>query len=250
MTHALVLQGVEKRFGATQVVCGVDLAIEAGERHALIGPNGAGKSTLFQLIAGALAPSAGRIALNGRDITGRAPYAISRLGLARSFQTTSVFPRLNACDNLRCAALSAEPRGARWRHLLLGSRAVDERARSVLEAVGLAACGDTLAGALSYAQQRALDLGMALASGAHTLLLDEPTAGMSRDEAREALALIRVATAGKTVVMVEHDMDAVFGLADRISVLVGGRIIATGTPDAIRANSAVRAAYLGPETLR
>ena len=250
MTHALVLQGVEKRFGATQVVCGVDLSIETGERHALIGPNGAGKSTLFNLIAGAVRPSAGRIELNGANITGRAPYAISRHGLARSFQTTSVFPRLTAFDNLRCAALSGAPRGVRWRNLVAGSRAVDERARGVLDAVGLAACEHKLAGALSYAQQRALDLGMALASGAHTLLLDEPTAGMSRDEARDALALIRATTAGKTLLMVEHDMEAVFGLADRISVLVRGRIIATGTPDAIRADAAVREAYLGPEAAR
>jgi branched-chain amino acid transport system ATP-binding protein len=245
MTPALALHGVEMRFGATDVVCGVDLSLEAGERHALIGPNGAGKSTLFNLIAGALRPSAGRIVLHGADITGRAPYAISRLGLARSFQTTSVFPRLTAFDNLRCAALGADTRGARWRNLLAGSRLVDERARSVLEAVGLSACAGQLAGALSYAQQRALDLGIALASGAQTLLLDEPTAGMNRDEARDAIALIRAATAGKTLLMVEHDMDAVFGLAERISVLVRGRIIATGTPDAIRADSAVRAAYLG-----
>ncbi|MGV2289171.1 ABC transporter ATP-binding protein [Trinickia sp. YCB016] len=250
MTHALVLQGIEKRFGATQVVCGVDLSIETGERHALIGPNGAGKSTLFNLIAGAVRPSAGRIELNGANITGRAPYAISRHGLARSFQTTSVFPRLTALDNLRCAALSGAPRGVRWRNLVAGSRAVDEHARGVLDAIGLAACEHRLAGALSYAQQRALDLGMALASGAHTLLLDEPTAGMSRDEARAALALIRATTTGKTLLMVEHDMEAVFGLADRISVLVRGRIIATGTPDVIRADVAVRDAYLGPGAAR
>jgi branched-chain amino acid transport system ATP-binding protein len=250
MTSALVLRGVEKRFGATPVLCGVNLSIEAGERHALIGPNGAGKSTLFNVIAGALRASAGRIELDGADITRLAPHAVSRLGLARSFQSTSVFQRLSVFDNLRCAALNAQPCGARWRNRLIGSRAVDERAQRVLDAVGLAERRHVLAGTLSYAQQRALDLGIALASGARTLLLDEPTAGMNRAEAGQAVALIRATTEGKTLLLVEHDMDAVFGLADRISVLVGGRIIATGTPHAIRADAAVRAAYLGDEWAR
>jgi branched-chain amino acid transport system ATP-binding protein len=245
MTDALVLRGIEKRFGSTRVVCGVELSIERGERHALIGPNGAGKSTLFNLIAGALRPSAGRVEFNGVDITGRPPHAIGRLGLARSFQTTSVCARLSVFDTVRCAALSGMPGLARWRRYVSGSREADERARRVLDAVGLEECAHALAGTLSYAQQRALDLGIALASGAHTLLVDEPTAGMNRDEAHRAVELIRTATEGKTLLMVEHDMEAVFGLADRISVLVGGRIIATGTPDAIRVDPAVRAAYLG-----
>jgi len=245
MTAALALHGITKRFGATQVLRGVDLAIEPGERHALIGPNGAGKSTLFNLIAGGARPNAGRIELFGVDITRLAPAAISRRGLARSFQTTSVFARLTVFDNLRCAALIAERGRARgWRRWTV-SRAADEHAAQVLEAVGLTARRHLPAGTLSYAEQRALDLGLALAGGAHTLLLDEPTAGMNRAEAARAVELIRATTAGRTLLMVEHDMGAVFGLADRISVLVQGRVIATGTPAEIRADAGVRAAYLG-----
>lgn len=245
MSQALALRGIEQRFGATRVLAGVDLSIEAGERHALIGPNGAGKSTLFNVIAGALRPSAGRVVLDGIDVTGRAPYAIGRMGLARSFQTTNVFARLSVLDNLRCATLCGSARPGGWRRWWLGSREADARARHMLEALGLAGVAQALAGTLSYAEQRALDLAIALASGARTLLVDEPTAGMNRGEARRAVALLRKASEGKTLVMIEHDMDAVFGLADRISVLVQGRIIATGTPAEIRADAAVRAAYLG-----
>ncbi|MGY6160656.1 ABC transporter ATP-binding protein [Paraburkholderia strydomiana] len=245
MIPALALYGVEKRFGATRILRGVNLAIEPGERHALIGPNGAGKSTLFNLIAGATRPDAGRIDLFGAQITRLAPAAIARRGLARSFQNTSVFARLSVYDNLRCAAMLAERDRLRWWQRFSGAPEVDARAAQVLEAVGLAARALVLAGALSYAEQRALDLGIALAGGAHTLLLDEPTAGMNRAEAARAIELIRETTAGRTLLMVEHDMDAVFAIADRISVLVQGRIIATGTPAAIRADAAVRAAYLG-----
>jgi branched-chain amino acid transport system ATP-binding protein len=237
MTAALALHGIEKRFGATQILRGVDLTIEAGERHALIGPNGAGKSTLFNLISGMGRASAGRVELNGIDISRFAPAAISRLGLARSFQTTSVFGRLTVFDNLRD--------DMRWWHRWTGSRAVDARAAQVLDAVGLSPRRHARAGTLSYAEQRALDLGLALAGGAHTLLLDEPTAGMNRAEAARAIDLIRETTEGRTLLMIEHDMDAVFSLADRVSVLVQGRVIATGTPSAIRADERVRAAYLG-----
>jgi ABC-type branched-subunit amino acid transport system ATPase component len=245
MIPALALYGVEKRFGATQVLRGVDLAIEPGERHALIGPNGAGKSTLFNLIAGGVRPSAGRIDLFGSPITRLAPAAIARRGLARSFQTTSVFARLSVLDNLRCAARLAERDRMRVWQRLGASRAADARAAGILDAIGLGACAHLPAGTLSYAGQRALDLGIALAGGAHTLLLDEPTAGMNRAEAAHAIELIRETTAGRTLLMVEHDMDAVFAIADRISVLVQGRVIATGTPAAIRADAAVQAAYLG-----
>ncbi|MEC5405396.1 ABC transporter ATP-binding protein [Paraburkholderia sp. MPAMCS5] len=245
MIPALALTGVEKRFGATQILRGVNLAIQPGERHALIGPNGAGKSTLFNLIAGGTRPNAGRVHLFGADITRLAPAAITRRGLARSFQSTSVFARLSVADNLRCAAMLAERDRTRWWQRFIGSSTVDMRASEVLEAVGLGARAHVQAGALSYAEQRALDLGIALAGGAHTLLLDEPTAGMNRAEAARAIELIRATTAGRTLLMVEHDMDAVFAIADRISVLVQGRIIASGTPAAIRADAAVRAAYLG-----
>ncbi|MGF6921868.1 ABC transporter ATP-binding protein [Paraburkholderia sp. 40] len=245
MIPALALHGIEKRFGSTQILRGVDLAIEPGERHALIGPNGAGKSTLFNLIGGCARPSAGRIHLFGADITRLAPAAIARRGLARSFQSTSVFARLSVFDNLRCAAQLAERDRTRWWQRLTGTAAVDARAADVLDAVGLGARRDVAAGTLSYAEQRALDLGIALAGGAHTLLLDEPTAGMNRAEAARAIELIRDTTAGRTLLMVEHDMDVVFAIADRISVLVQGRIIASGSPAAIRADAAVRAAYLG-----
>jgi branched-chain amino acid transport system ATP-binding protein len=245
MIPALALYGIEKRFGSTRILRGVDLSVQPGERHALIGPNGAGKSTLFNLIAGGTWPSAGRIDLFGAEITRLAPAAITRRGLARSFQSTSVFARLSVFDNLRCAAMLAERNRARWWRRFAGSRTVDTRAEQVLDAVGLSARRDVRAGTLSYAEQRALDLGIALAGGAHTLLLDEPTAGMNRAEAARAIELIREATAGRTLLMIEHDMDAVFAIADRISVLVQGRVIASGAPAAIRADAAVRDAYLG-----
>jgi len=245
MIPALALYGVAKRFGATQILRGVNLAIEPGERHALIGPNGAGKSTLFNLIAGGARPNAGRIDLFGAEITRLAPAAIARRGLARSFQSTSVFAGLSVFDNLRCAALLAERDRLRWWQRFAGSSTVDARAWQVLEAVGLGDRARDEAATLSYAEQRALDLGIALAGGAHTLLLDEPTAGMNRAEAARTIELIREITAGRTLLMIEHDMDAVFAIADRISVLVQGRIIATGAPAAIRADAAVRAAYLG-----
>lgn len=242
---ALRLTGIEKRFGDTRVLRGVDLDVYAGERHALIGPNGAGKSTLFSLIAGEQRPGAGRIELNGADTTRLAPPALSRRGLARSFQTTSVFARLTVIENLRCAVLASRRGAAGFAARWLGSRHVEARAAEVLAAIGLEALAQHEAGTLGYAAQRALDLGLALAGGAHTLLLDEPTAGMNRAEAARAIELIRATTAGKTLLLIEHDMDAVFGLADRVSVLAQGRVIATGTPDAIRADAAVRDAYFG-----
>ncbi|WP_186074605.1 ABC transporter permease subunit [Burkholderia gladioli] len=246
---ALELRGIAKRFGATRVLQGVDLRVEPGERHALIGPNGAGKSTLFELIAGGSRPTRGSIRLHGREIAGRAPYAIARRGLARGFQQTSVFERLSVLDNLRCAAMHApaQRRGPlRW---CRDPAALDGAARRTLEAIGLGTRGEVPAGELDYAEQRALDLGIALAGGASVFLFDEPTAGMNREQARATLALIRAATAGCTVLMIEHDIDAVFGFADRISVLVRGERIATGTPAEIRANAAVRAAYLGTDDL-
>lgn len=244
---ALLLTGVGKQFGATPVLRDLDLAVAAGERHALIGPNGAGKSTLFNLIAGVAQPTRGRIRLNGVELARRGPAAVARLGLARSFQQTSVFARLSVFDNLRCAALHAPSQRARWWNRLRESGDVDRAAGDALAAIGLTEQRDTLAAALGYAEQRALDLGLALASGASVFLLDEPTAGMNRAQARRMIDLIRATTAGKTLLLIEHDMDAVFGLADRISVLVRGTLVATGTPDEIRNNAAVRAAYLGED---
>ncbi len=245
MSTALELRAVAKSFGKTEIIRGVNLAIERGERHAIIGPNGAGKSTLFNLVSGRFPVTAGRIFLDGGDITGLAPYEINRKGLSRSFQVTNIFHRLSVFENLRCAVLwSLGYRYSFWQRL---SGLADARARTeeIMEAIGLSRRRDTSAGVLSYAEQRALEIGVTIAGGAEVILLDEPTAGMNRTETAHAVELIRNVTRGKTLVMVEHDMSVVFGLADRISVLVYGEVIATGAPEAIRANRAVQEAYLG-----
>jgi branched-chain amino acid transport system ATP-binding protein len=245
---ALELRQVHKSFGRTPIINGVDLAIAKGERHAIIGPNGAGKSTLFNLISGRFPPSSGHILLDGEEITGLDAQDINRRGLARSFQITNIFPRLSVYENVRCALLwSRGYRYSFWQRV--GALAdVRERTEEIVSKIGLMARRDRPAGVLSYAEQRALEIGITIAGGAGVILLDEPTAGMSRSETRDAVELIRSVTQGKTLVMVEHDMGVVFGLADRISVLVYGRILAAGTPDEIRGNSAVREAYLGTET--
>ncbi|MCA3212489.1 MAG: ABC transporter ATP-binding protein [Burkholderiales bacterium] len=245
MTPALELLDLRKSFGKTQIIRGISLAVAAGERHAVIGPNGAGKSTLFNLISGRFAPSAGRVLLNGRDITGRKPYEINRLGLSRSFQITNIFHRLTVFENLRCAVLwSLGYRYAFWRNLNRLADAED-RAEQVLARIGLKRRRKTLAGLLTYAEQRALEIGITIAGGADVVLLDEPTAGMSRSETANAVALIREVTAGKTLVMVEHDMSVVFNLADCISVVVYGEVIASGPPAQIRGDARVKEAYLG-----
>ncbi len=225
---------MHKRFGKTEIIRGIDLAIPAGERHAIIGPNGAGKSTLFNLISGRFGVSSGTIRLNGDPITNRKPFEINRMGLARSFQITNIFHRLSVFENLRCAVLwSLGHRYAFWKNLNKLDDA-EERAEELLQRVGLRRRRDTLAGLLTYAEQRALEIGITIAGGANVILLDEPTAGMSRAESKRAVDLIRDVTEGRTLVMVEHDMGVVFGLADRISVVVYGQVIATGTPAEIR----------------
>ena len=245
MTAALELVDVEKRFGRTEIIRGVNLAVSAGERHAVIGPNGAGKSTLFNLISGRFAPSTGSIRLKGEDVTRLKPFEINRRGLSRSFQVTNIFPRLNVWENVRCAVLwSMGYRHSFWQDID-ALPDVRERTESVLQQINLLDRRSIPAGVLAYAEQRALEIGITIASGAEIILLDEPTAGMSRSEAEHAVALIRNVTRGKTLVIVEHDMAVVFGLADRISVLVYGQIIATDVPDRIRANRAVQEAYLG-----
>ena len=242
---ALSLRDVDMRFGATSILRGVSLDVARGERHAIIGPNGAGKSTLFNLISGRFSPTKGSIRLDGAEIAGERPYAINRRGLARSFQVTHLFARMSVYENLRCAVLWS--RGYRycfWRNADALADARD-RATATLEEIGLPSRRDVPAGVLTYAEQRALEIGITIAGGAKTILLDEPTAGMSRGEADNAVALIRRISERRTLVMVEHDMSVVFGLADRISVLVYGEIIATDTPARIRANAAVQTAYLG-----
>lgn len=245
MTPAIELASVWKSFGRTEIIRGVDLAIERGVRHAIIGPNGAGKSTLFNLITGKYPVSRGRIRLKGEDITDLRPYEVYRRGLSRSFQVTNLFPRLSVFENLRCAVLwSLGYRYSFW-HFVNGLRDVQERTEQGLEQLHLTGRRDTPAGLLSYAEQRALEIGIALAGGADVILLDEPTSGMSHSETEHAVELIRRVTAGRTLVMVEHDMSVVFNLADRIAVLVYGEIIANDTPERIRANAAVQEAYLG-----
>ena len=244
---ALELIGLKKNFGPAQIIRGVDLAIPRAERHAIIGPNGAGKSTLFNLISGLIPLSAGEIRLNGEAVSGKPPFEINRRGLSRSFQVTNIFPAMSVFENVRCAVLWAKgERYAFWRSVG-GNRAVTERTEEVLSAINLQSRRDVQAGVLTYAEQRALEIGITMAGGANVILLDEPTAGMSKAETERAVELIRRISEGRTLVIVEHDMSVVFGLADRISVLVYGEIIATGPPAEIRASRQVRDAYLGEE---
>lgn len=245
MTPAIELVDVHKAFGRTQIIRGVTLTVEAGTRQALIGPNGAGKSTLFNLITGKYPVSSGRIRLKGEDVTGLEPYEINRRGLSRSFQVTNIFPRLSVFENVQCAVLWALGYRYSFRHLVDRAPQVRERAERVLEQLGLQARRDVPAGVLSYAEQRALEIGITIAGGADVVLLDEPTSGMSHSETEQVVQLIREVTVGKTLLMVEHDMSVVFELADRIAVLVYGEVIAHDTPERIRANPAVQEAYLG-----
>jgi branched-chain amino acid transport system ATP-binding protein len=245
MTAALELSGVQKNFGPAQIIRGVDLHVAGGESHAIIGPNGAGKSTLFNLVSGRYGPSAGTIRLHGKDITGLPPHAINRAGLARSFQVTNIFPRMTVFENVRCGILwAAGEKYAFWRSVARRPR-ITADVEALLDETGLLAKRDFPAALLPYADQRALELAVTLASGADVVLLDEPTAGMSHSETEQAVALIKRVTQGKTLVIVEHDMGVVFDIADRISVLVYGEIIATDTPEDIRANPRVQEAYLG-----
>lgn len=241
----LSLQNVSKKFGETEIIRGVSLDIEQGEKHAIIGPNGAGKSTLFHLISGRYAVSSGSIHFKGAPIHNKPPYEIARLGLARSFQVTNIFPLMSVFENVRCALLWSEGYRYSFWHLMGKQKGLNEKAEKVLNDIGLFDRRNFPAGELAYAEQRALELGVAIASGAEMILLDEPVAGMSMSEARSAVALIRRITEGKTLVMVEHDMNIVFDVADRISVLVYGEIIASDTPANVRANPRVQEAYLG-----
>ena len=241
---ALELCDVHKSFGATPIIRGVSLQIERGEHHAMIGPNGAGKSTLFNLISGRFAPSSGSIRLNGEDVSGMPPYALNRRGLARSFQVTNIFPRLSVFENIRCGVLwSLGYRYSFWQQVEK-LRDANERAERTLEQIRMTSRRNVPAGVLTYAEQRALEIGITIAGNAAIILLDEPTAGMSRHEAANAVELIRAVSQERTLIIVEHDMSVVFDLADRISVLVYGEIIATDSPDRIRGNAQVQAAYL------
>ncbi|MEM8577937.1 MAG: ABC transporter ATP-binding protein [Pseudomonadota bacterium] len=245
MTAALELDGLKKSFGKAEIIRGVDLSIGKGERHAIIGPNGAGKSTLFNLITGRFPQTAGHVRLHGEDLAGLAPFEINRKGLSRSFQITNIFPKMSVFENVRCSLLWSLGYKYNFWSMVGRSRALNEGAEEILEQINLSNRRDLPAGVLSYAEQRALEIGITIAGGADVIMLDEPTAGMSHSETDYIVDLIRKVTEDKTLIMVEHDMGVVFGLADRISVLVYGEIIATNTPELVRADPKVQEAYLG-----
>jgi len=245
MTAALELRDIHHDFSGLRVLTGINLAVAPGERHAIIGPNGAGKSTLFNIISGRFAPRRGRVMYRDHDITGAPPHRIARLGVARSFQIINTFPRLTVYQSVRSAVVSR--RGLRldaWR-LLDRLMDVAQETDEVLALLGLVDRRDTPASALSYGEQRELEIALTVAARPELILLDEPTAGLNTEETRKAIGLIRQVSEGKTLVMVEHDMEVVFTLADRISVLHYGEVLATGPPDEIRSNEQVQRAYLG-----
>lgn len=241
----LDVQNISLAFGGVKALTDISFDVREHEVRAIIGPNGAGKSTLFNLISGRFAPTSGEIHLHGQRIDGRKPYEINRQGLSRSFQVSNLFTRLSVFENIRCAVLwSLGHRYAFWKFLADLDDAND-RAEQILEMIKLDKRRDVLAMNLTYAEARALEIGITIAGGASVILLDEPTAGMSKSETKRFIQLIREVTVGKTLLTVEHDMGVVFGLADKIAVVVYGEVIAFDTPDKVRANARVQEAYLG-----
>jgi len=239
------IAGLHAGYGGLKALVDVSIDVGRGQLITIAGPNGAGKSTLFNLISGRFGPTSGEIRLRGERIDGKPPYEIARRGLARSFQVSNLFTRLSVFENVRCAVLYAMGhRYAFWR-FLADLKDANERAEAVLAMIKLERRRDHLAMNLTYAEQRALEIGITIAGGADVILLDEPTAGMSRSETGRFVELIREVTVGKTLLTVEHDMGVVFGLADKIAVLVYGEVIAFDTPGAVRANPRVQEAYLG-----
>jgi len=245
MTFALELKDLRKSFGKTEIIRGINLAIPVGERVGIIGPNGAGKSTLFNLISGRFEPSSGDVLLNGQRLNGKKPFEINRMGLSRSFQITNIFPKLSVFENLRCGVLWSLGYQYTFLKFLADLDDANERADELMEMVKLDKKRDILAVNLTYAEQRALEIGITIAGGANVILLDEPTAGMSKSETSRFIKLIKDVTVGKTLLTVEHDMGVVFGLADKIAVVVYGELLAYDVPDAVRANRQVQEAYLG-----
>jgi branched-chain amino acid transport system ATP-binding protein len=243
--YSLELKDLRKSFGKTDIIRGVNLAVSAGERVGIIGPNGAGKSTLFNLISGRFEPTSGQVLLNGQRIDGKTPYDINRAGLSRSFQITNIFPKLSVFENLRCGVLWSLGYKYTFLMFLADLQDANDRTDELMEMIKLDKKRDVLAVNLTYAEQRALEIGITIAGGAKVILLDEPTAGMSRSETSRFIRMIKAVTVGKTLLMVEHDMGVVFGLADKIAVVVYGEVLAFDVPDAVRANQRVQEAYLG-----
>ncbi len=245
VSYALELKDLRKSFGKTEIIRGINLAVTAGEHIGIIGPNGAGKSTLFNLISGRFAPSSGQVLLNGQRIDGKKPFEINRAGLSRSFQITNIFPKLSVFENLRCGVLWSLGYKYTFLKFLADLDDANERAEELMRMIKLDKKRDVLAINLTYAEQRALEISITIAGGANVILLDEPTAGMSRSETTRFVKLIKDVTVGKTLLTVEHDMGVVFGLAEKIAVVVYGEIIAYDTPEAVRADQRVQEAYLG-----
>lgn len=243
----LELQGIYKDFEGLQVLLDINLEVHERERHAIIGPNGAGKSTLFNLITGKYRPSKGRIFLKGEAITGANPFKLSRMGMARSFQITNIFRTMTVFENVRNAVLSKNRVRYNMFFPLSKMDEINRQTEQVLSGIGLLERKNDVAGELSYGQQRALEIGLTIATDPEIILLDEPTAGMSSEETRETVKLIRRVTEGKTLIIVEHDMEVVFSVADRISVLYYGKVLACGLPAEIRKDQKVKDAYLGEE---
>lgn len=242
---ALELKDLRKSFGKSEIIRGINLAVPTGERVGIIGPNGAGKSTLFNLISGRFEPSSGQVLLNGQRIDGKKPFEINRMGLSRSFQITNIFPKLSVFENLRCGVLWSLGYRYTFFKFLADLDDANNRADALMEMIKLDKKRDVLAMNLTYAEQRALEIGITIAGGANVILLDEPTAGMSRSETSRFINLIKQVTVGKTLLTVEHDMGVVFGLADKIAVVVYGEVIAYDTPEKVRADQRVQEAYLG-----
>jgi len=245
MSDYLHVQDIYKDFSGLKVLTGVDFQVQEKERHAVIGPNGAGKTTLFNIISGKLKPSSGAIIFKGQDISGKPPHVLNRLGLSRSFQITNVFQELSVFDNILSGVRSRY--GLRYHFFKKPrqDRNICERVESIIEKVGLTDVQDQPASSLSYGQQRALEIGITLSTEPELILLDEPTAGMTREETNQAIRMIDQVTAGRTLIVIEHDMEVVFSLADTISVLHYGTILVSDTPEKIRNDQRVKDAYLG-----
>lgn len=244
MSVILEVDGLGRRFGGLAAVDDVSFTLERGRVHAIIGPNGAGKTTLINLLSGQIAPSAGRVRFKGEDITGLPPHLISRKGIGRSYQKTNIFRDFTCFENCFLAAQSRRPRLG-WFRAAARDGESTARAQAALAACGLADRRDIVASAMSYGEQRQLEIGTMLATQPELLLLDEPLAGMGREEGAKVVELLRGLARDHTLLMIEHDMDAVFAIAETITVMVGGRVLESGPPEQVRASAAVRAAYLG-----